>query len=85
MQAVADHPLQTPVGHDSLPSEQELRQKVEAKTFRQVYGLTVIRRGINVTLRGSSPTFYVKQLATHAILDVVPHADVNNAIDVTRS
>jgi len=84
MHSVAELLPGTPVGHDSLPSEADLRRSIESRTYRQVSNLCVKRSGTRVTLRGCSSTYYVKQLATHAVLDLVPHADVENEITVMR-
>jgi hypothetical protein len=84
MQVVADTPRESYWDAMDLPSEHELLRSIESKTNRQVHDLRVLCRGRHVVLRGSSRTYYVKQLATHAILDLMPHANVDNAILVAR-
>jgi hypothetical protein len=84
MQVVADTPRETYWEEAEFPSEHELLRSIESKTHRQVHDLSVLCRGGRVVLRGLSRTYYVKQLATHAILDLVPNAKVENAILVSR-
>ncbi|MDB5339620.1 MAG: hypothetical protein JWN70_5239 [Planctomycetaceae bacterium] len=65
--------------HDS-----ELTRRIDSKTFRQVHNLHVVHEAGRVVLRGRSESYYVKQLATHAVLDFMPDAAVENSIDVSR-
>lgn len=62
----------------------ELLRSVESRTHRQVRELRIVYDGSQVVLSGLSRTYYVKQLATHAVLDLLPHAEVENAIAVSR-
>lgn len=64
------------------PNDQELIETIHVKTHRQVRELGIKREGPTVVLTGSSRSYYVKQLATHALLDLVPDADLQNAIAV---
>lgn len=67
----------------ALP-ESELTRSVESRTFRQVRGLLVSHTADRVVLRGQSQSYYVKQLATHAVLDLLPGVAIENRINVTR-
>ncbi|MDB5386295.1 MAG: hypothetical protein JWM11_1941 [Planctomycetaceae bacterium] len=60
----------------------ELTQRVDAKIFHQVRDLNVVRNENGIILRGHSQSFYVKQLATHAVLSLYPGMMVENAIAV---
>lgn len=66
-------------GHDS-----ELTHRINAKTFRQVRNLSVVHDAGRVVLSGRSESYYIKQLATHAVLDLLPGVAVENSIDVAR-
>lgn len=83
MIAVANPPVSkidfsTPVrSHDV-----ELTRRIDAKTYHQVSNLHVVRNGDRIVLRGQSQSYYVKQLATHAVLDLFPGVVLENAIAV---
>ncbi|MES2792919.1 MAG: BON domain-containing protein [Planctomycetota bacterium] len=62
----------------------ELAASVNLKTFRQVRDLHVVLESGRVTLRGRSESYYVKQLATHAVQELLPGAAIDNAISVQR-
>lgn len=62
----------------------ELTHRIDSRTFRQVRNLQVVHDTNRVVLRGHSESYYVKQLATHAVLDLMPGVSVENHIDVTR-
>lgn len=64
--------------------DSELTHGIDSRTFRQVRNLQVVRVDGRVILNGSSPSYYVKQLATHAAFDLVPGTAIENAIFVTR-
>lgn len=85
MTMIASLPLQAQPIDAWFPSEPELVQSVDVKTFHQIRDLSVRCDGCNVVVRGSSRSYYVKQLATRAIRDLVPHAEVENAIAVANS
>ncbi len=72
-------PSTTDRTHDS-----ELTRRIDSKTFRQVHDLHVLHEAGRVILRGRSESYYVKQLATHAVLDLMPDASIENSIDVAR-
>ncbi|MCA9078543.1 MAG: hypothetical protein KDA93_26185 [Planctomycetaceae bacterium] len=55
---------------------------VNLRTAARVKDLQVNVQGQDVILRGIAPTYYVKQLATHAALDEIEHYTLTNDIDV---
>lgn len=65
--------------HDS-----ELTRRIDSRTFHQVQNLHVWHEAGRVVLRGRSESYYVKQLATHAVLDLMPGVVLENSIDVAR-
>jgi hypothetical protein len=72
---------------ETLPSrgpDCELTRRIDNKTFRQVRDLNVVHDAGRVVLRGRSESYYVKQLATHAVLDLMPGVAIDNSIDVAR-
>ena len=64
--------------------ELELTSRIESQTFRQVQDLRVRFDANRIVLDGRSASYYVKQLATHAVLNLMPGAAIENRIDVTR-
>ena len=74
-------PGQLAPGHGA---NSELTQRIDSKTFRQVRDLNVVHDSGRVILRGRSESYYVKQLATHAVLDLLPGVLIENSIDVSR-
>lgn len=74
--------LSAPRNHDR--QDLELTHRIDIKTFRQVRDLRVMRNGEGIELRGQSESYYVKQLATHAVLDLFPGLAIENAIAVGR-
>lgn len=62
----------------------ELTLNIDSRTFRQVRDLQVLQDSNRVILRGRSGSYYVKQLATHAVMELLPGARVENCIAVTR-
>jgi hypothetical protein len=67
-----------------LDPDTELTRRIDTLTFKQVGSLQVECTGSRVTLRGWCKTYYTKQLATQAVLDLLPGSSVTNSIDVTR-
>lgn len=61
-----------------------LVQRVIRLTGRRVRDLTVEVAGEEVVLRGRANSFYVKQLAQHAVREVLAFAPLRNAIVVDR-
>lgn len=60
----------------------ELERHVQTVTGRRVRNLTIELRPERVILRGTTPTYYVKQLAQHGIRDMLPQVRLENAIVV---
>lgn len=55
---------------------------VRLRTASRVQDLHVVVQGSDVILTGVAPTYYVKQLATHAALDEIEQRTLTNDIDV---
>ncbi len=55
---------------------------VNLRTASRVKDLQVDVQGQDVILRGIAPTYYVKQLATHAAMDEIEQYTLTNDIDV---
>lgn len=66
-----------------LPPRLELQRQVESVTHRQVCDLGIDYEGSRVMLTGRSRTYYVKQLATHAVLSAYPEVRLENRILVS--
>ena len=49
---------------------EEITRLVQSKTGGQILGLHVDVAGADVTISGRTTTYYLKQLATHAALDL---------------
>jgi hypothetical protein len=62
--------------------QQELEQRVLARTGRRVRDLAIELSPERIVLRGHAATYYVKQLAQHGIRDVLPEVCLENAIVV---
>jgi hypothetical protein len=60
----------------------ELTQRINAKTFHQIRNLKIVRDADRVIVVGRTLSYYVKQLATHAALELFPGEVIENAIDV---
>jgi hypothetical protein len=72
--------LETPI----LPAThcEELERYILDRTGRRVQELCVEVRDEQVVLRGRTSSYYIKQLAQHSVLDVLPQARLDNAIVV---
>ena len=69
---------------DSQHLRSELERNVSQRTGGRVRELQVeLRRG-RVVLRGLSDSYYVKQLAQHGVLELLPDVGLENAIAVER-
>ena len=55
---------------------------VTARTGRRVQNLDIELCPEGVVLRGSADSYYVKQLAQHGVLEVLPNVRLENAIKV---
>jgi hypothetical protein len=61
---------------------ERLERLVHSRTGSRIRDLRVEVRGEEVVLTGHAPTYYAKQLATHATLPEVTPRLLTNAIDV---
>jgi hypothetical protein len=65
------------------PNIIELVQKnVVTRTSRRVKNLTVELNGDAIVIRGKTDSFHIKQLALHGVREVMPDAQLVNAIQV---
>jgi hypothetical protein len=55
---------------------------VRCRTGGRIRDLRVELQGTDVVISGVAPTYYAKQLATHAALDEIAGHTLTNAIDV---
>lgn len=78
------NPTYTEAASFAARNTSDLTDRIDSKTFRQVRNLRVVQDDGRVVLHGFSESYYVKQLATHAALDLMPGVAVENRIDVTR-
>lgn len=62
----------------------ELTRRIDTLTFRQVRDLNIAQNTAGITLHGRAKSYYVKQLATHAVLDLMPGIMVENSICVVQ-
>ncbi len=62
--------------------QDQLAVRIRTRTGRQLRNLTIELHAEKVILRGQSPTWYAKQLAQHAVREVLPAAALVNAIVV---
>jgi hypothetical protein len=67
-----------------LPSclQTALERSVHSRTARQVRHLAIEIHPERVILRGQARTYYVKQLAQHAVRDLLPDVPLANVIAV---
>lgn len=65
-------------------AESELTRRIDTLTFRQVRDLNIAQKADRVVLHGCAKSYYVKQLATHAVLDLIPGVSVENSISVVH-
>jgi hypothetical protein len=71
------------VDHTLQPSLcRELEHLIQERTGRRVRNLTLEVHPGRVVLRGTAASYYVKQLAQHAVRDVLAEARIDNAIAV---
>ena len=63
---------------------EELLQSIEARTNRQVRDLRIDCEESRVRVTGRSPTFYLKQLVTQAVLTAAPRVRLENEVLVCQ-
>jgi hypothetical protein len=64
------------------PLSERIQRIVHLRTASRVKDLRVDVQGRDVIMTGVAPTYYVKQLATHAALDEIERRTLTNDIDV---
>jgi hypothetical protein len=65
-----------------LDRETLIRQAVDQRTSGRIRGLQVLLEGSRLVITGRSATYYSKQLATHAALDVADALVIQNDVVV---
>jgi len=73
--------LESPVAETDAVRER-VERTVRLRTASRVHNLRVDVEGTDVILTGMAPTYYVKQLATHAALGEIDQRTLTNDIDV---
>lgn len=61
----------------------ELERRVRARTGSRLRNLEIKVSQDGVVLLGNTNTFYIKQLASHGVRDVLPNISLNNQIVVS--
>ena len=67
---------------ESTRLEEELTQRILARTGRRVRELVIEVLPEGVVLRGQTTSWYIKQLAQHSVSTLLPRVGVRNAITV---
>ena len=62
--------------------EQRIERLVRSRTGRVIRDLRVDVYGGSVVVSGHAPTYYVKQLATHAVFEAIEGFRLTNDIEV---
>lgn len=68
--------------YSSVALQNKLLEQVCQRTGRRVRNLHIELRPQGVVLRGRTTSYHLKQLAQHGILDLLPHVEIHNAIEV---
>lgn len=79
---IAAATLESPLSGSSEIDAEQLARAVDASTHRRIQDLDVISDGYRVIVTGRSRSYYVKQLATQAIVSALPHVELDNEIVV---
>lgn len=85
--AMLDSVPEMAFGHSETSNrtaDYELTRRIDTLTFRQVRDLNIAQNADRVILHGRAKSYYVKQLATHAVLDLMPGIAVENSICVVQ-
>lgn len=62
--------------------QEMIRQLVDSRTGGRIHGLQVLVEGSRIVISGRATTYYSKQLATHAALDVAETLVIQNDVVV---
>lgn len=69
----------------TVPSlEERLATQIHRRTSRRVRGLAVEVQNETIVVRGMAPSFHVKQLALHAVRELLPNSSFRNRIVVAE-
>jgi hypothetical protein len=66
----------------STEMQTELAEQIRNRTGRRVRNLAIELDREQLVLRGQASSYYIKQLATHSVHDLLPHVRLENAIVV---
>ena len=68
-----------------LSPDCELTRRIDTLTYSQVRDLKVVQHDdARVVVQGKANSYYVKQLVTHAIQELMPTVTVDNTIHVSH-
>jgi hypothetical protein len=73
--------LETSIGR-STPNHDGIVRRFDAQIGRRIKDLTVVVNETGVVLRGKANSYYLKQLAQHALMRATPLPIVANEIEV---
>lgn len=82
--ALLDFPVRDADDHLSFDQspEERIRQAIASRTSGRIRGLGILVEGTKLVITGQSSTYYGKQLATHAALDVAEALVIQNDVVV---
>lgn len=76
--------LHTPIESDDLPLDESVRRQVRRQTAGMIHELQVHLMPGQVILTGQASSYYAKQLATHAAMNVIDEGlELMNDIEVS--
>jgi hypothetical protein len=74
--------VEAPVRDGREELEQSLERRIMERTWRRVRQLRVEVNGRRVVINGRTPSYYAKQLAIAAVLEVLDEAGAPAAVEV---
>lgn len=63
-------------------NEEIIERRIQTMTFHQVRNLRIVRTDEKVIVIGQCSTYYVKQLVTQAVIDLLPEVNLCNELQV---
>lgn len=75
-------PTVSPTDCDNADQVEQIRQLVESRTSGRIRGLNISVEGPRLVISGQTSTYYSKQLATHAALDLALQLVIQNDVIV---
>jgi hypothetical protein len=70
------------IGNNAREEIERLEARVRCRLSGRVHDLQVLGRANGLVLKGHSPTYYAKQLAQHALMEVSELPILANEIEV---